>query len=72
MFKRAQRIYSNLSETNADVARYTSISGGEVSGNEKTNELLQKISSQLSEKRDIVMSGNKVGSAIAVGDYKQA
>jgi len=70
--KRAQRIYSNLSETNAEVSRYTSISGGVAEGNEKTNALLEKISSQLAEKRDIVMSGNKVGSAIAVGDYKQA
>jgi len=69
--KRAQRIYSNLNKTQNEADRYTSISGGGAEGSEKTNTLLEKISGQLSEQRDIVMSGNKVGTAVAVGNYRQ-
>jgi hypothetical protein len=70
--QRAQRIYSNLGSTNADTLRYSSISGGVAEGNEKTNELLQQLVTSVSQNRDIVMSGNKVGTAVAMGNYRQA
>jgi len=68
----ARRIEERLNKTNTMDARYESLTGHTTdSGVEKSNELLEKISGQLSEQRDIVMSGNKVGSAIAVGNYQQ-
>lgn len=70
--RRAARIYGNMAETNAEMARYSAISGaGGNGGVEETNSLLKTISGQLSEQREIVMSGNKVGTAVATGNYQQ-
>jgi hypothetical protein len=72
--RRAMRIYENVSSTGVNMDRYSRISGagGETEGVDQTNMLLEKISGQLSEQREIVMSGNKVGTAVAVGNYKQS
>ena len=70
--RRAARLYGNMAETDAEMARYLSISGaGGNGGVEETNSLLKTISGQLSEQREIVMSGNKVGTAVATGNYQQ-
>ena len=70
--RRAARIYGNMAETDAEMARYSAISGaGGNGGVEETNSLLKTISGQLSEQREIVMSGNKVGTAVATGNYQQ-
>jgi hypothetical protein len=70
--RRAMRLYSNMASTDEAISRYSTISGAGGEGTDKTNMLLEKISGQLSEQRDIVMSGNKVGTAVAVGNYQQA
>ena len=70
--KAFKRMQNRLTSTNKEDARYESLTGHTGEGStQRTNELLENINTQLSTQRDIVMSGNKVGSAVAVGDYKQ-
>ena len=69
--KAFKRMQNRLTSTNKEDARYESLTGHAGSGTERTNELLENINTQLSTQRDIIMSGNKVGSAVAVGNYQQ-
>jgi hypothetical protein len=70
--RRAMRLYSNMASTDETMSRYSSISGAGSEGVDKTNMILEKISGQLSEQRDFVVSGNKLGSIVGGTIYNQS